>query len=262
MSCSVLTQERVQRLLDGTLDENARAVLRKHFETPCEACLDRLQSVDAGRLLLALAGPAALVTGQEADQLFAQAVGDAPTEHNQAWHQQLSQRFPMPLRLALVFGAIVLLALAPMLINRPATRPEPASATLKLSGFEVGADSPQPKPLAERSEMSSRDQVVLRFTLSQPAHVYLWVIANDRAALAWSPDPGQPAFTVGEHAVERDGHALSLDPASLTTEGRLAIVAIASPEVIRNPDRVDPRAGEFSRQCLGCSAARLELTLK
>jgi len=262
VSCSVLSGERVQRLLDGTLDENGRAVLRKHFETPCEACLDRLQSVDAGRLLLALAGPAAQLDPQEADHLFAHAVGDAPTEHNQAWHQQLSQRFPMPLRLALVFGAIVLLALAPMLINRPAARAEPAAAGLKLSGFEVGADAPEPRLLAERSELSARDQVVLRFALSQPAHVYLWVIANDRAALAWAPEPGQPAFGAGEHAVERDGHALSLDPASLTTDGRLAIVAIASPEALKNPDRLDPRLGEFSRQCVGCSAARLELTLK
>jgi hypothetical protein len=258
----VLTQERVQRLLDGTLDENARAVLRKHFETPCEACLDRLQGVDAGRLLLALAGPAAQLSGQEADQLFAHAVGDAPTEHNQAWHQQLSQRFPMPVRLAAVFGVIVLLALAPMLINRPAARSEPVASGLKLLGFEVGADAPQPKPLAERSEMSARDQVVLRFSLTQPSRVYIWVIAQDRAALAWAPEPGQPAFTAGEHAVERDGHALSLDPATLTTDGRLAIVAVASPEALKTPDRLDPRNGEFSRNCSGCSAARLELTLK
>jgi hypothetical protein len=262
LSCSVLTPDRVQRLLDGTLDENARGVLRKHFEAPCEACLDRLQSVDAGRLLLALAGPAASLTGQEADQLFAHAVGDAPTEHNQAWHQELSQRFPMPMRLAAVFGVIVLLALAPMMINRPAARVETGAPGITLAGSEVGADAPQPKPLAERSELSARDQVVLRFTLTQPAHVYLWVIANDRAALAWSPEPGQQPFSAGEHPIEREGHALSLDPASLTSDGRLAIVAVASPEPLKAPDRLDPRTTEFSRGCLSCTASRLELTLK
>ena len=262
MSCSVLTPERVQRLLDGSLDEPAKAVLRKHFEQPCEACLDRLQSVDAERLVLALAGREAALTGEEANHLFALAVGEAPTENQKAWHQELSTRVPMPMRVALVFGAILLLALAPMMINRPAVRPEALAPGLKLRGFEVGADAPQPKELPERAQLSSRDQVTLRFELLQAGYVYLWVISGDRAALAFSPEPGASPFSAGEHAVERDGHALSLDPASLATEGRLALLAVASPDRLKSPEGLDPRSSDFTRLCQGCTAARLELELR
>ncbi len=42
MSCPILTDDRVQLLLEGGLPESEWAALRAHLCEPCEACLERL----------------------------------------------------------------------------------------------------------------------------------------------------------------------------------------------------------------------------
>ncbi len=261
MSCSVLTQDRLRRLLEGALEPAAKEVLARHFEAPCEACLDRLQVTDPGKLLLALAGPAAVLSGAERDALFERAMGEAPTFTELSRFEKLGQRFPVRYRVAAALIALVLLGMAPMLINRPAPRSDANTVHLKLRSFEVGTDVPARRALGASARISSRDQLVFEVELDRPAHLYLWVVTKGQAALAFAPEAADPPLTAGAHELTRDGHSVALEPSRLADQGRLTVVAVASPERLSHPESIDPRSRELALACERCSAAQLELEL-
>ncbi len=262
MSCSVLTADRVQRLLDGALDATAKETLAKHFERPCEACLDRLAGLDAGRIVVAVAGRGAVLSLAERDQLFLRALGEVPTVQAPTLPKWLGERFPPRLRLLLVLGSVLLLGLLPILFNRPGRAPGPEAGGLGFTALEVGTDSPSPRRLGERAEVSSRDQLVFHVQLDRPALVYLWVVTKTGATLAFAPEASAEALPAGEHELESGGHAVALEPARLAEEGRMSVVAVASPARLASPERLDPRASDFGPKCPGCAAAHVELELR
>jgi hypothetical protein len=230
MTCSVLTQERVDQLLGRTLEEPARVELQKHFEQPCEACLDRLASVDGEALLLALAGPQAELTVAEKNRVFARASAHAPVAASPPWLERLRGFFAPPRLLAFAGVAIALAVAVPLL--RPTVRPWDGSKgsalpqTVGLRGFAGSGDAAL-RPIEPDGTVHPGEQLFLRFTLPKGGHLYLYSQpAEGPAQLLWKPEANDTPWPAGEHELQQNGVALAVPLAQST---RLWAVVASTP---------------------------------
>lgn len=252
MSCRVLTQSRLDALLNGRLETPALTELRTHFEAPCEHCLERLSGVEAERLLLALA-PAAALTAQEQQRVFEGALAAAPRAIVEV--KPSSRGWLRWLALAAVGAAAAAVLLVPS--------PPPAYDGIKGSGgpltLQLKAFAALPGGQARAVDTSVRagEAVFFRVALEQPAHFYLYA-AGTALQVLWKPDPGEPAWPAGERELAEGGQALGFDPAALGPE--VTVVAIAAPEPLAPLDAVDPAAA--LKACPRCAVQRLTLKVQ
>jgi anti-sigma factor RsiW len=164
MTCSVLTSERLEACLKGTLPEAEKALVRAHLADPCDACLERLGEIDSTALLMALAGPKSALTASEADRMFA-ATRPAP--------EPLMRRiagwlFRSPGGRAGLAFAMLLLILAPIVILRPTTArwtgEKGGGARIEhvdLVPFRRGGDG-KVEPFSRAAQLEAGDALLIR----------------------------------------------------------------------------------------------------
>ncbi len=250
MSCQVLTAERLEALLAGQLEEDVMPTLRAHLAEPCEACLERLESAEGERIVRALAGPAARLSPEEADRMFAAAVPRRP-----------SLRSLVPLvPLALAAG------LAMFFVNRgpaPSDRlkgPTVASpVSVELSGFRATVENGVPR-VGERLEGGARlgagERALFRYRLDRSAFLY-WMVEHTRGReILLSPADDAEATAAGEHELSAEGQALALDPSLYEAPLRVVLIACAARERTAWV-QATPADGLIAR---GCGRATLALT--
>ncbi|MGC4118332.1 MAG: hypothetical protein QM765_28015 [Myxococcales bacterium] len=258
MSCSVLTSERLEAMLAGTLAEADRAAVAEHLKSPCEACLDRLGSVDGERILAALAGPKANLSASEADRVFAAALPEAQrvatprTEVPQSfWERVIEWLGGSTWRPALGVAALLLVALPVVLLgHRPGQEsqggydglkgpPTPILGAVKANVIGVVGGRFHGKPFmarraAQREQLRPGEVLLVRFRLTSPAAVHLQ-IAGPKASLGVWPDgradsEPQPALMpAGEHALVANRQVLSIQTMDYGSPVRVTLVASPQP---------------------------------
>ena len=264
MSCNVLTSDRLDRLLHRTLDEASRAVLRTHFETPCEACLDRLASVDGEAILLALAGAAAELSPAEKDRIFAQAFAAAPVAPRPGFLDSVRAFFASPPGFALAAVAAMLIAVPFFL--RPAPRAwdgmkgsGSAAQQIQLHAFAAAPDR-APRAVDPGGPVHPGERLFLRFTLARAGDVYLFAKSPEGAAqLLWKPEPGDAPWPPGEHELQQNGVALAV-PLTASTELWSVATTERRLEALEGLSTLDERA--IHELCAECAIARVGVELR
>jgi hypothetical protein len=244
-SCEILTEGALEAALRGQLPADQCAVVLRHLEEPCDACLDLLESWTAEEMIDSSTAPDSLLSRQEQDRLFAVAAsGGSPSRRSTVrLVPPRRRRFPA-LAWGVAAAAVALVAL--VMVVRPDSRdpneglkggPAPVATLVPL----VGARTPTPhvvRALAPGGKLAGGEVLLLRIRLGAPAWVYLLSQKEGEATeILW---PLKPAarHEPGEFELAESGSALAIDPETLGRGARLLL--IASPEAIRE-DRLRVR---------------------
>lgn len=232
MSCTISTPERIEALLVGTLDPTSAQLLRDHYASPCEACLEQLESIDGERILRALAGPAAALEAREAERMFEAALASTRSGLVIA----IEPRRARPAAFALRFAPVALAAGLVLFLVRDRSPPSeglkgPSVASIpsvELMGFRGQVIDGVPtvrERLEDGNVISSSDHVLFRYKLEHPALTY-WVIEHGRTreVIFEPPEDAQPT-PAGEHELAAGGKALALDPAPYAPSFRVVVLA-------------------------------------
>ncbi len=245
MTCPVLTEERMQRVLSRTVSSDELDELRAHLETSCEACLERLATAEGAALLVALGGPEAELSEAEADEMFAAV---APPDRS-----LLARLMRSPLAAAAML-AIVALGGGLLLYEGPQMRDKgTAAASIDLFAFAAKSSTKIDRSLRSGDAVSSDDRVLFRYALGTPAYVYVWVSAEDGLVLAHRTTT---AMDRGEHEVAERGQVLAMTPSG----DRIDVVAAATDAPIDEAALAKvKKASDVARVCPKCGTATLWL---
>jgi len=231
VTCAILTPERIDHLLRGTVPAADRRVLLDHLSSPCESCLDLL-SGPAGDAIVARLGGDGL-TAPEADRIFSAA---APAVVPTRARRPRIQRWVASIALAAAGVAIVVSFLPKWHgIEREDTRlkgtpahPAPEARLIMLAGKPLAPESVR---LLQRGEkLGPREVLLVRIRISAPAFVYLVGIGESGPGLVLWPDKAvREPRPAGEFELARAGDALSIDPRALGRAPQIALIASPRP---------------------------------
>jgi hypothetical protein len=241
----VLTTERIDACLKGSLPEAEKAELRAHLAQGCEACLERLAAIDSTALLVALAGPKSALSPSEADRMFA-ATGPAP---DPLWRRIVHWLFASPGGRASLAFAMLLLVVGPIVILRPTSAPwtgVKGTGThidrVDLLAFRRTRDGTV-EPFSRAAPLSVGEALLFRYRIHHPAHLYL---IDGGGEVLW-----QARVDPGEAEIAANGQALALrGPFS----GELTLVA--SPTQLSSAQARALNARDraaIDRDCAGCA---------
>jgi hypothetical protein len=235
-SCDVLTEGLLQAALRRRLTSEQRAVLTRHLDEPCEACLDLLERWTTEEMVGELYASDNLLSWGEQERIFAAASMGGPSR-GAALRVVRPERRRRP-RLAWGMGAAAI-ALAVLVT---VTRPDHRAPTQGLKGVQrptvalvpfVGARTPTPhviRALASGKAVARGELLLLRIRLDTAAWIYLLSQKQGGSTeLVW-PMGVATRHASGEFELAEAGAALAIDPEALGTGARL--IVIASPERI------------------------------
>jgi hypothetical protein len=236
-SCDVLTESLLQAVLRRRLPAEQRAVLARHLDAPCEACLDLLERWTTEEMISELHASDNLLSWGEQERVFA-AVSPGGPSRGAVLRVVRPERRRRP-RLAWGMGGAAAIALALLVM---VTRPDHRDLAQGLKGAQrptvalvpfVGARTPTPhviRALASGKGVARGELLLLRIRMDTPAWIYLLSQKQGESTeLVW-PMGVATRHASGEFELAEKGAALAIDPEALGTGARL--IAIASPERI------------------------------
>lgn len=277
MSCSILTPERLEALLAGTLAGSDRAAVAEHLGSPCEACVDALASVDGEKILAALSGRKAELSAAEADRMFDAAVPGpkavaAKEPAAGLWERLVEWLGGSAWRPALGVAALLLVAVPVVLLSRApvgggydGVKSGPGEPATNLQANLVGVVGARfngrpfvSRRASQREQLKPGEVLLVRFRLTESAAVHLQ-ISGPKASLGVWPDgradtePPPAPLPAGEHALVANAQVLSIQTQEYGSPVRVTLVA--SPEPFpKGFAFADPEA-----RCKGCRVDVLEV---
>lgn len=285
MSCSVLTAQRLDSLLAGSLANPELQLLRAHLSAPCDDCLTRLSDVDGERILWALAGPAAELSEAEQQQLFSKAVASQPSSAPSRKLAVVPHQANRPalklgglgsflrsllteprLRPALALAGLVLVSLPVLLFYATDTTAtsEPyqglkgtqfsGAPQLELWGF-VGEATPEGPRVARRAmegeKLHPGERLLLRYRLEAQAYVYFLAQGpTGPPEILDEPGPTPP----GEYEWSKNGQAMAAD---FPFDGTVKVVGIAAMRPLRVEQLKSLELAALRALCDDCQMASL-----
>jgi hypothetical protein len=241
MGCPVLTQDRIDLLLKGTLPAGDRPVLLAHLSEPCADCLEILASPANEHLLARIAAHDLSV--EESDRIFASAVAPASPaapvgqkRHSPHWARRT---WTAAVAAGALAAGAALISLKQSPLERQASRevvpsssqPVPAlrsvpgtvltgrdkagSPALGVAELMVLAAEPgRPDSLRivpPRGEIGLREVVLFRVRLGASAYLTLLALPQGAPPFVLWPEGAAEQRGPGEFEIASAGQALSFD---------------------------------------------------
>jgi hypothetical protein len=275
--CPIGTRERLADLLAGKLPAAERRRLAAHLDDACPTCLDLLEEMDAEALLTAAVGPAAEMSPEETDRVFAAAIAPSlsdrpadagPPRRGSAWLRP-SRGVPLAAAAALLLASLVGIALWAPDGGRTADytgikaagdqRPRPPVALRAFAGARRDGRPRVGRRLLDGDAVQPDEAILLRYRLAEPAFVYL---------LAAGPGLDTPLVHAGELRQAAGEHELSAGKRALALAAdrfgdRIAITLWACSAPLPAAAHTDAEALRLAASAAGpCAAASLHLRVE
>ncbi len=245
----------LSRLVKHNLTAEEWSMIRAHFQLTCEDCLAALGNVEAGSILLGLAGDQAQLSPRESDRMFEKIVAQLPRAQapRRIWRSNRSWGVGL-----MAAAAAVALILIPLSRSHHAEwtgekgAPTTTRIDVSLQAF-IGSTS-NSKRYVPGTKLLDGEFLLFRYRLSSPAYLYLF--SPGESEPLWAPAHQSAASAAGEAEIDSDGRALGI-PANRVVNIR-QLILVASPTWIE-PARARATALEGST-CVGCAVSRLTLS--